>query len=138
MSRPDDPANFARIDMTQRECEAIREIRTFMDELGQAPVTTDKRGLAQYRLSLRRACESLGRYPRNAEMTPVDLTKDECDAICDCGEFFEELIADEFRRGVVSNPRLDNFRVVLSRVRMKCRAASEIIKPNISTDPRLS
>lgn len=138
------PNNFARIDFTANECAAIIEISRFFRELSQdtaakhrfmqAPLS--RMELDTMRRAIQRGVEAISRKKENGSFFEVDLTKDVCDALADGAEFIAELLRDEFKAGK-TNPRAQVFHVVLGGVKMKTRAASTIIKPDIATDLRL-
>jgi hypothetical protein len=135
MSRPDNPRNFARIDFTPLEVEAIKEIRNFVQQLSQAPSTGDRKSLREYLLNMRSVGNALHNASKNGTFLAVDLTKDECAAICDCGEFLETLITDELKSGAnyAKSENALHFQVVASSVRMKCRTAYQMVSHNLAS-----
>lgn len=134
--RADNPANFARIEFLQDECQAIKELRHFIEALAFDARLGDATQLNRLKVSLKRGCEGMGMV-RSHTFTEVDLTLDECQAVCECGEFFERVAHTESMR-FARNRTLEQLRLALRRARMKCSVACEIIKPNLITDPRLN
>lgn len=63
----------------------------------------------------------------------IDFTKDECEAIAEIAEFFEQLAREQVMRMKHSPAKLEQLRASLRRARYKCSVAALIVKPNIVT-----
>jgi hypothetical protein len=113
---------FARIDFTRHECEAIRELATFFDELTKGSTDNDLRAK---QLALRGVRTRMGHMPKIGELQPVDLDRADCAIVYDCAEFVSELLRAEFAKGV-ANLRAETFRAHLQTVKMKATCASEL------------
>lgn len=134
-----DLCNFARIEFDRLECEALRELREFVEQCAPKHVMaiTEDVVLARRIGAVRRAVNNMGKKIAGKNLQPVDLTKDECEAIDFMAEGMLGAMRENTLGGMKQAQRIGHFAVVLSRVRMKCSMAAQAIKPNIATDLRL-
>jgi hypothetical protein len=128
MTTSDSPANFARIDFTDRECDAMREIREFFRGLQEATIhrAGGNGDVKTIRRELWMICNNVGKNPKNGTFTPVDLTREQCDTLYDAALFVHELLIAEFQRGE-RNLRAQMFADALVGLKAKSTAAAQLL-----------
>lgn len=114
----------------------MKELRNFVSELSREAKAKTDTNMTTLRLSLRRAVEAIGAV-RGTGFTEVDLTKDECEAVAQIAEFFEECVRDT-ALSLGRSRGVEVLRLAVRRLRFTCSTAALAIKPNIQTDLRLN
>lgn len=123
----DSPADFARIEFTERECEGLRELRNFFTDLSGATIhrAGGNGDVKAIRRTLWEVCNNVGKHAHRGNFTPVDLTREQCDVVYDAALFVSELLASELQTGT-RNLRAELFATVIIDLKAKATAATQL------------
>jgi hypothetical protein len=119
--------SFARIDFTQRECEALREVREFFRGLANATLyrADGNKDVKRIQRQMWELCNNVGKNAPNGDFIPVDLSAEQCACAYDACLFISELLVAEIQAGE-RNLRAELFSSVVIGLKAKLTAASQL------------